>query len=249
VRLVRYSNKGKEGFGIYEDDLVYPVAGQFDHKRKGKPFPVIEAKLLAPSLPTKIVCAGLNYKDHAAEMGMPLPEEPVIFIKPSSAVLDPSGVIRYPQMSHQVDYEAELAVVIGKEAKGVSPEQADGYILGYTCINDVTARDLQRKDGQWTRAKAFDTFAPFGPWIETEFDPSDQLVEAFLNGDLKQSSSTANLIFPVQALVSFISRIMTLHPGDVIATGTPPGIGPMKTGDEIEVRISGIGSLINKLEY
>lgn len=228
---------------------MYPVAGQFDHRRKGKPFQVIDAKLLAPSLPTKIVCAGLNYKDHAAEMNMPIPEEPVIFLKPPSAALGPSGVIRYPKMSHQVDYEAELAVVIGREAKEVSPEQARGFILGYTCMNDVTARDLQRKDGQWTRAKSFDTFAPFGPWIETEFDPSGALVEAFLNGDLKQSSSTANMIFPVEALVSFISHVMTLFPGDIIATGTPTGIGPMKAGDEIEVRISGIGSLLNKLDY
>jgi len=249
MRLVRYLRKGVEGFGIYEGDLVYPVAGQFDHRRKGKPFQVIDAKLLAPSLPTKIVCAGLNYKDHAAEMNMPIPEEPVIFLKPPSAALGPSGVIRYPKMSHQVDYEAELAVVIGREAKEVSPEQARGFILGYTCMNDVTARDLQRKDGQWTRAKSFDTFAPFGPWIETEFDPSGALVEAFLNGDLKQSSSTANMIFPVEALVSFISHVMTLFPGDIIATGTPTGIGPMKAGDEIEVRISGIGSLLNKLDY
>jgi len=245
MRLVRYSYRDKDGYGIYEGDFVQPVEGLVRHKAAGRKVEVINTKFLAPSEPTKIVCAGLNYMDHAVEMNMPIPEEPVIFIKPPSSVLRPGGVIRYPVMSHQVDHEAELAVVIGKTAKDVSPEDAPSYILGYTCFNDVTARDLQRKDGQWTRAKSFDTFSPFGPWIETELNPMDVTVEAYLNGEQRQSSSTANMICTVYGLVSFISRVMTLYPGDVIATGTPPGIGPMKVGDEVEVRISGIGSLHN----
>jgi len=246
MRIVRYSKDGKEGYGILEDEQVFPIVGLTEHKRVGKGIPMIKTRFLAPSQPTKIVCAGLNYVDHAAEMKMPIPEEPVMFIKPPSAVLGPGGTIRYPLMSHQVDYEAELAVVIGKTAKDVSPEQAKSYIIGYTCFNDVTARDLQRKDSQWTRAKSFDTFAPFGPWIETEFDPmKGSLIEAYLNGERRQSSSISNMVFTVYGLVSYISRVMTLFPGDVIATGTPPGIGPMKTGDEIEVRIEGIGRLVN----
>lgn len=247
MRIVRYSYREKDGYGVYEGDYVQPVEGLLSLKKAGKPVAVINTRFLAPSQPTKIVCAGLNYIDHAAEMKMPIPEEPVVFIKPPSSVLRPGGVIRYPRMSHQVDYEAELGVVIGKTAKDISPEEARGYILGYTCVNDVTARDLQKKDGQWTRAKSFDTFCPFGPWIETELDPTSVMVEAYLNGEKRQSSSTANLIFPVYGIVSFISRVMTLNPGDLIATGTPTGIGSMKVGDEIEVRISGIGTLLNKV--
>jgi 2-keto-4-pentenoate hydratase/2-oxohepta-3-ene-1,7-dioic acid hydratase in catechol pathway len=195
--------------------------------------------------PSKIVAVGLNYKDHAAELKQALPQEPLLFLKPGSAVIGPFDPIIYPAMSTQVDYEGELAIVIGKKARGVSEAEADECIFGYTCFNDVTARDLQRADGQWTRAKGFDTFAPIGPWIETELDPRDLALETFLNGERRQASTTANLIFTPTYLVSFISRVMSLYPGDIIATGTPAGIGPMKAGDTVEVVIAGIGGLVN----
>ncbi|HEX9860177.1 MAG TPA: fumarylacetoacetate hydrolase family protein [Nitrospirota bacterium] len=245
MRIVRYLKDGKESYGVLEDGVIYRVSSPLSQKRTGESFLSGEAKLFAPSAPTKIVCVGLNYSDHAAEMGLPLPPEPVIFIKPSTCALRPGGVIVYPDMSRQVDYEAELAVVIGRKAKDIKESEAGHYILGYTCLNDVTARDLQRKDGQWTRAKSFDTFAPFGPWIETELDTASIKVEAYLNGKRKQRSTTDRMIFKVPELLSFISRVMTLNPGDVVSTGTPPGIGPMKKGDDIEVRIEGIGSLVN----
>ena len=210
--------------------------------------PMKEAVILSPCTPGKIVAAGLNYRDHAQELSMPVPEEPVLFLKPGTSVIAPGDVIYYPDMSRQVDFEAELAIVIGRQARNVDPRDAEAYIFGYTCFNDVTARDLQKRDGQWTRAKSFDTFAPLGPCIETELNPDDLLVEALLNGEVRQSSSTSNLIFSVPELVGFVSRIMTLFPGDVIATGTPPGVGAMQPGDTIEVRIQGIGSLVNTVK-
>jgi 2-keto-4-pentenoate hydratase/2-oxohepta-3-ene-1,7-dioic acid hydratase in catechol pathway len=178
---------------------------------------------------------------------MVLPKEPLIFMKPSTSVIGPGEAIIYPKMSKRVDYEAELAIVIGKEAKKVSEERAADYILGYTCLNDVTARDLQPKDGQWTTAKGFDTFAPIGPWIVTDIDPHHLDVSSYLNGERCQHSNTKNLIFGPRQLVSFISRVMTLLPGDVIATGTPSGIGPMAVGDKIDVVIEGIGTLSNNV--
>lgn len=193
----------------------------------------------------KIVCVGLNYRDHAKELGMALPAEPVIFLKPETAVIGPEEPIVHPAMSREVDYEAELAVVMGREARHVAPEEALGYVRGYTCFNDVTARDLQRRDGQWTRAKSFDTFAPLGREVVSHVDPGDLLVECYVNGERRQSSSTRNLIFSVPELVSFISRIMTLEPGDVIATGTPPGVGHLHPGDVVEVVIAGVGRLRN----
>jgi len=204
-----------------------------------------EVKLLAPCLPSKIVALGLNYRDHAEEMKVTLPQEPLLFIKPSTSVIGPGDTIIYPKMSKRVDYEAELAVVIGKAAKKVSEERAADYILGYTCLNDVTARDLQPQNGQWTTAKGFDTFAPIGPWIVTDIDPHHLDVSSYLNGERRQHSNTKNLIFGPRQLVSFISRVMTLLPGDVIATGTPSGIGPMAIGDKIDVVIEGIGTLSN----
>lgn len=195
--------------------------------------------------PSKIICVGLNYKDHAKELNMPLPDEPILFMKPVTALIGPEEDIIYPEMSERVDYEAELAIVIGKKAKDVSKEDALEYIGGFTCLNDVTARDLQKKDGQWTRAKSFDTFCPVGPKVVKDIDPNNVKIQSFLNGELKQDLNTSNLIFDVEEIVSFISKIMTLNPGDIIATGTPPGIGPMKKGDKIEVKIEGIGTLRN----
>jgi 2-keto-4-pentenoate hydratase/2-oxohepta-3-ene-1,7-dioic acid hydratase in catechol pathway len=203
-----------------------------------------DVQLLTPCQPSKIVCVGLNYVKHAQELKMPLPEEPILFLKPPSSILDPEGHIVYPACSSQVDYEGELAVVIGKRCKNVPAGEAESHILGYTCFNDVTARDLQRKDGQWTRAKSFDTFAPFGPWI-ARIDPSDVDIETRVNGRVVQKSNTSDLIFDVPRLLEFISGVMTLEPGDVIATGTPPGVGPLQKGDCVEVEIEGIGILKN----
>ncbi len=206
------------------------------------------AEYMTPCDPTKIVAVGLNYRDHAEEMGLEIPDFPALFIKPSSSAAPHKGDIIYPPMSKQVDYEAEFAIVIGKEASYISETEADDYILGYTCLNDVTARDLQALDSQWTRAKSFDTFAPIGPVIETELDPDNADIRLLLNGEVKQKSSTANFIFKTKRLVSLISQVMTLYPGDIITTGTPSGIGPMRPGDKVEVEIEGIGTLLNTVK-
>ena len=191
------------------------------------------------------MAVGLNYRGHAAELNNPLPDEPLIFLKPATAVIGTEDNIIYPPSSSRVDYEGELGVVIRKTAWRVSIEDALDYVLGYTCFNDVTARDLQNRDGQWTRAKGFDTFAAIGPCIETELDPGNVIVETYLNGELKQRGNTNDLIFAVPRMVSFISNVMTLLPGDIIATGTPSGIGPMSAGDTVEVKIAPIGTLRN----
>lgn len=204
-----------------------------------------DARLLAPCVPGKVVAIGINYRDHAGEMGHELPEDPVIFLKPPTSVIGPGDEIVRPAQSQRVDFEAELALVIGKQCKGVKAEDAAQYIFGYTCCNDVTARDLQKKDGQWTRGKGFDTFCPLGPWIETELDDKSAEVQSRLNGEVKQHSNTKYLINPIGRLVEFVSAVMTLLPGDVITTGTPAGIGPMQSGDVIEVEVAGIGTLRN----
>jgi len=197
--------------------------------------------------PSKIVCIGLNYKNHAKELGMELPDEPKIFLKPPSSVIACYDNIVYPTATNELDYEAELAIVISKTGKNIDIDEANEYIGGYTIINDVTARDLQRKDYQWTRAKSFDTFAPIGPFIETEMNPNNQNISLSLNDEIKQNSNTKNMIFSSEKLVEYISNIMTLNPGDIIATGTPPGVGPMEIGDNVEIAIESIGSLKNKI--
>lgn len=205
-----------------------------------------EARLLAPVIPTKIVCVGKNYADHAEEMDSPIPDEPILFLKPPTAVIGPLQPIRLPAASSNVHHEAELAVVIGKVARSLRIEDVGGYILGYTAANDVTARDLQRRDGQWTRAKGFDTFCPLGPAIDTDLEPLEGLqVTCRVNGELRQSGSTADLIFGVAELVSYITEVMTLLPGDVVLTGTPAGVGPIVDGDRVEVEIEGIGVLMS----
>jgi 2-keto-4-pentenoate hydratase/2-oxohepta-3-ene-1,7-dioic acid hydratase in catechol pathway len=193
------------------------------------------------------VAVGLNYRDHAAELNMDIPDEPIIFIKPPSTVIGPEEEIIYPLQTKNLHYEAELAIVIGKKAENVSQENANDYVLGYTVLNDITARDLQEKDGQWTRSKSFNTFCPIGPWIETDINPHNRNISLRVNGELKQDSNTENLIFLVEKIVSFISQIMTLNPGDVIATGTPPGVGSLQVGDVVEVEIEGIGVLRNRV--
>ena len=205
------------------------------------------ARLMPPAMPTKIVCVGVNYKSHALEMDHDLPTEPLIFLKPPTSMNAPMGEIHIPESSKRVDYEGELAVVMGRRTHRVSEADALSCVLGYTCANDVTARDLQARDGQWTRAKGFDGFCPLGPWVETDVDPSDLLVETFVNGVRKQSARTSDMIFSVPRLISFISHVMTLLPGDVILTGTPAGIGQLHSGDTVEVRIEGVGSLTNRV--
>lgn len=214
----------------------------------GVSYELEEVKLLPPSVPTKVVCVGLNYLEHARELRMDLPDEPIIFLKPPSAVVGHDDEIILPEMSRRVDYEGELAVVISRRCRRISADEADDYILGYTCFNDVTARDLQQKDGQWTRSKSFDTFAPVGPWVAqmSVEDAEDLSISTRVNGETRQRSNTSDLIFGVAELVEFVSSIMTLEPGDVIATGTPPGVGRLESGDIVEVEIEGIGLLRNR---
>ena len=201
--------------------------------------------VLAPIVPSKIVAIGLNYKDHALEVNKPLPAEPLMFIKPSTAVIGPGEPIRLPRGVGEIHYESELAVVIGRRASNVPAAEAKRYVLGLTCLNDVTARELQRKDVQYTRAKGFDTFAPIGPCIATGLDASSLAIEGWVNDERKQFSNTNQLIFPVERLVEFVSHVMTLQPGDVITTGTPSGVGPLKAGDRVTVKVEGIGELSN----
>jgi 2-keto-4-pentenoate hydratase/2-oxohepta-3-ene-1,7-dioic acid hydratase in catechol pathway len=235
--IVRFKRDGRVHGGSLSLDDNRIVSG-------GEILSLDDVELLAPCQPSKIVCVGLNYTEHARELKMEIPDEPILFLKPPSAILGPGEGIIYPPCSRQVDYEGELGVVIGKRCKNISAEDYEKYVLGYTCFNDVTARDLQRKDGQWTRAKSFDTFAPFGPWI-SKIEVSNAAIQTRVNGVVKQKSSTSDLIFGVPKLVEFISGVMTLEPGDLIATGTPPGVGTLQRGDVVEVDIEGIGVLKN----
>ena len=250
MKIVRFDQEGRSGYGVLDGEKILPIwenpfAGITE---TGETLVLSDVTMLAPCEPSKIVALGLNYRDHAAEFGHQVPEEPLIFLKPSTAVIGPEAAIIYPKMSRRVDYEAELAVVIGKTAHRVREDDALKYVLGYTCFNDVTARDLQKKDGLFTRAKGFDTFAAMGPWIETAIgDPDNVMVEAYLNGEPRQHASTSNMVFGVRRLIAFISEVMTLLPGDVISTGTPSGIGPMRPGDVVEVRVEGIGTLRNRV--
>ena len=239
---------------MLEDDMVevmpntpYTYFGDPNKSLRltGSTYKLGSVRLLAPCLPSKIVALGLNYRKHAEEFRLQIPSVPLIFLKPSTAVIGPEDKIVYPRASKRVDYEGELAVVIERKARAVDRAKAREYVLGYTCFNNVSARYEQRDDSQWTRAKSYDTFAPIGPYIVTDISPDDLKLETYLNGELRQSTQTSDLIFPVDVLVSFISNIMTLLPGDVIATGTPSGIGPMKPGDVVEVKIEHIGTLRN----
>jgi len=247
MKLVRFSSQGAVHCGVLEDTMVRLIHGDnlFSGELTDSVIPLAEVTLCAPCTPSKIVAVGLNYRAHAEELRMQLPDEPLLFLKPSTAVIGHREPISYPAMSRRIDYEGELAVVIKKPCRHVAPAEAATFIGGYTCCNDVTARDLQKKDGQFTRSKGFDTFAPLGPWIETELDPNNVTIMTQVNGRQVQQGVTSDMIFPVFFLVSFISRIMTLLPGDVIATGTPPGIGPLQVGDQVDITIQGIGTLSN----
>jgi 2-keto-4-pentenoate hydratase/2-oxohepta-3-ene-1,7-dioic acid hydratase in catechol pathway len=247
MKIVRFRAGGKTRYGILEGNHIVEYAGTpyGTFKKARKRYPLRQTVLLAPVVPSKIVAVGLNYRDHAEEMHLDIPAEPVLFLKPVSALCGPDDPIVHPPQAERVDYEAELAIVMKKRCRHVPPERAREHVLGYTCLNDVTARDLQARDGQWARAKGFDSFCPVGPCIATDIDPNGVDIESRLNGERRQASNTKNLIFPVEDLVARVSAVMTLLPGDLIATGTPAGIGPMKPGDKIEVRIEGIGSLKN----
>lgn len=246
MRIVRVHHDGDARYGLADDHSITLITDEpFAAWETEEVIPFEGAELMAPVTATKIVCVGLNYHEHAAELGMDLPEEPVLFLKPPTATNSPLGKLHIPAGTDRIDYEAELAVVIGRRTHRIRPEEALSHVLGYTCANDVTARQFQTPGGQWTRAKCYDGFAPMGPWIETDVDPSDLLVESYVNGERRQAARTSDMIFDVPALVSHISEIMTLLPGDTILTGTPAGVGPMKPGDIVEVRIEGIASLFN----
>lgn len=252
MKLCRFRAKspgpsGNPVHGIVKQSQVVEIGDMFQSTlEQGRSWPLSDVQLLAPSVPSKIVCVGRNYAEHAAELGNEPPKEPLIFLKPPSSVISPEEPIVLTPHSERVDYEGELALVIRKNCRNLSAsDEVQPYILGYTCLNDVTARDLQKKDVQFTRAKGFDTFCPFGPWIETDLDPKSARVETFVNGKRRQSAAVTEMIFPVDMLVRWISQVMTLLPGDVIATGTPSGIGPLQAGDVVEVSINGIGTLRN----
>ncbi|MDP2931478.1 MAG: fumarylacetoacetate hydrolase family protein [Chloroflexota bacterium] len=247
MKIVRFAVNRKIRYGILEGESVREMAGTPFRALTptGHEYSLREVRLLAPCQPSKIVCLGLNYRSHIEETKSHQPETPLLFIKPSTAVIGPEDKIIYPPSSTHIDYECELGVVIKKRASHVSQKEALSYVLGYTCVNDVTARDHQAKDKQWTRAKGFDTFAPVGPCIETDLDPGNVWVETFLNGVRQQRANTSDLLFGVPVLINFITNVMTLLPGDIIATGTPSGISRMLPGDTIEIKIAPIGTLRN----
>jgi len=258
MRIVRFSPGPDSGlgtdplFGILEEDAtICVISGDPIYSGIQKTAAKIDlnkVRLLAPVIPrSKVVCIGKNYADHAAEMGGTVPDEPIIFLKPNTSVIGSMDTIVWPQMSERVDHESELAIVIGRLCKDVPIERVNDVIFGYTIANDVTARDLQKKDGQWTRAKGFDTFCPIGPWIDTDFIPGTQKITATVNGEVKQSAFLSDMIFKVPEIISFVTQVMTLLPGDIILTGTPAGIGPMVAGGSATMAIEGLGELTNKV--
>jgi 2-keto-4-pentenoate hydratase/2-oxohepta-3-ene-1,7-dioic acid hydratase in catechol pathway len=248
MRLVRVARPDGPAFGLVRDDLVILLDGHpfAPFELTDQVAPLDRVRLLAPVLPSKVLCVGRNYLKQAAELGNEVPPEPLIFLKPATSVIGPGEHIRLPALSDDVQHEAELAVIIGRLTRKVAVEEALGAVLGYTCANDVTARDLQRSDGQWTRGKGFDTFCPLGPWIETELDPAAGLaVRCTVDGEVRQDGSTADLLFDVAQLVAYCAAFTTLLPGDVLLTGTPAGVGPLHDGNQVNVSVEGIGELTN----
>jgi 2-keto-4-pentenoate hydratase/2-oxohepta-3-ene-1,7-dioic acid hydratase in catechol pathway len=252
MRIIRYRQKPQTPplWGWIDNDRIGVLDGSpFDEfKREEATLPLESAHLLPPVDPSKIICVGLNYPEHAAEHEAEVPELPLLFFKPPSSIIGPEETILIPPQSQRVEHEAELAVVISQPGRWISPDNANDYILGYTAANDVTARDLQRLDGQWTRGKGFDTFCPIGPWIDTDLDPADTLITCAVNGQMRQMASTRDMVFTVQHLVAFISSVMTLETGDVILTGTPTGVGPLLDGDVVTINIEGLGTLRNPVQ-
>ena len=251
MRIVRYQVNGEAPkYGWMLDDKIGEIEGDLfgAYKRLDAKTPLSSVKMLAPSAPSKIICMGRNYVEHAKELGNNVPKIPLIFFKPPSSIINPGDTILLPPQSKQIEHEAELVVVIGKRARYVTAEDAKNYIFGYTVGDDVTARDLQKTDEQWTRAKGFDTFCPFGPWIDTDFNIADALITCKVNGQPRQMASTRDMVFSVPTQIAYISSIMTLEPGDIIFTGTPSGVGPLKDGDEVVVEIEGLGVLRNPVK-
>ena len=251
MRIVRYRiNDEAPKYGWMLEDKIGEIQGDlFDqYRRRDAKTPLADVKLAAPCEPTKIVCVGRNYVEHAKELGNEVPKVPLIFMKPPSSIIANGENIILPPQSKQVEHEAELVIVIGKRGRNITAEEAKGYIFGYTVGNDVTARDLHKTDGQWTRAKGFDTFCSFGPWIDTDFDPSDAVVTCRVNGQMRQMASTRDMVFNVATLVAYISSVMTLEPGDLIFTGTPAGVGELRNGDVVDVEIEGLGKLSNPVK-
>jgi 2-keto-4-pentenoate hydratase/2-oxohepta-3-ene-1,7-dioic acid hydratase in catechol pathway len=248
MKFIRYQWKDKAAsYGWLYNNMVGEVEGDIfgEFRRHEVYLPINQVKLLPPVIPSKIICVGRNYVAHALEHGAEVPEIPILFLKPLSSLIGHQDMIRLPRQSNQVEHEGELVVVMGKRGRGITTEKAGEYILGYTIANDVTARDLQRMDGQWTRGKGFDTFCPIGPWIETNFDPADAMLTCRVNNEIRQLVSTREMVFSINQLIAFASSIMTLEPGDIILTGTPAGVGPLHAGDIVEVEIEGIGVLTN----
>ena len=251
MRIIRYQQRGQApNYGWINEDMVGPLSGPpfGAYRRLEANIPLNKVKLLAPVVPTKILAVGRNYPEHAREHDEEVPDLPLIFTKPLSSIIGPEDAVILPPQSQRVEHEAELAIVISRRGRWISLEETKEYILGYTIANDVTARDLQRRDGQWARAKGFDTFCPLGPWIETELDPADVLVTCRVNDELRQMASTREMVFSIPKLVVYVSSFMTLEPGDVLLTGTPAGVGPLQAGDTVEASIEGIGKLVNVVE-
>lgn len=249
MRFIRYiqENKSEPKVGWIYDDLVGEIEGNLfsEYRRFEATIPIDRVKLLAPLVPGKIVAVGWNYQDHVKELEREIPEYPTIFLKPPSSVIGSGDGIILPVTSSRIEHECELAFVIGRKVKSILPEEAFSCIFGYTIANDVTARDLQKKDDTWTRSKGYDTFCPLGPWIETDFEPADAMITCRVNSELRQMASTRDMIFPIPAILAYISSIMTLNPGDIILTGTPAGTSQIQEGDVIEAQIEGIGRLVN----
>lgn len=265
MRIVRYKYLDFDpedvwlsaSWGMLVDDLIYPLAqppylevqedGRYAPEVIAPPQRLTEVRLLAPVAPGKILCVGRNYAEHAAELGNEVPPEPLIFFKPPSAVIGPEEAVVHPAISQRVDFEGELGVVIGRRCRNVPEREAEAVIFGYTIANDVTARDLQKTDGQWARAKGFDTFAPVGPWVDTAFDPANRRLRTLVNGTMRQDSHTGLMIYSIPRVIAHITRFLTLEPGDLILTGTPAGIGPVSPGDVMVVEIEGLGGLVNSV--
>ncbi|TMR90336.1 fumarylacetoacetate hydrolase family protein [Nonomuraea basaltis] len=247
MRIIRYDDGGTVRWGVLDPDGTARAADGDPFTEGLRPGAAVEGevRLRAPVTPSKIVCVGRNYADHAAEFGNPVPKEPLIFLKPSSSIAGPGDEIVYPSLSGRLDPEAELVVVIGRRGRRVPAEDAMSIVYGYTIGNDVTARDLQKSDPQWTRGKGFDTFCPLGPWVDTDFDPTDVRVTCAVSGELRQDGRTRDFLFDIPALIAYVSAFSTLEPGDVIMTGTPPGVRPVKPGDTITVAVEGLGELTN----
>lgn len=248
MRVARFSRGGEPKFGIVDGPELVVLKGHplvLGYETTGERVPIKEVKLLAPTIPSKVVCIGKNYADHAAELGLAANDEPTVFFKPSSSIVGPGDAIILPAQSQQIELEAELTIVMGQIAKNVSEADALNYVWGFTIANDVTARDLQFSDDQWARSKAFDTFCPLGPWIETEFVPDGQMIESRIDGETRQSASIDLMLHNVPKIISYVSHNMTLLPGDIILTGTPAGIAKINSGEIVECEVEGIGTLVN----